>query len=126
MKARCTRDDKSTNRRGKVGGRNRTTVEVMTGPDRWNKQPMGLAVVAIEWRSIGCGGRSCPEVDIFRNRNKLDLFLLGDGLRRLLLDHFDDFAGITPLFELQYEVFGFHRIAFVVEGDGARDAFKVL
>jgi hypothetical protein len=48
MKARCTRDDKSTNRMGKVGGRNRTTVEVMTGPDRWNKQPMGLTVVAIK------------------------------------------------------------------------------
>jgi hypothetical protein len=48
MKALRTRDDKARTAGGKVGGRKRATVEVMTGPDRWNKQPMGLAVAAIE------------------------------------------------------------------------------
>src|SRR3990170_2210731 len=46
--------------------------------------------------------------------------------RRLLLDYFHDLAGVALLVELQDEVFGLDRIAFVVEGDGAGDAFEVL
>jgi hypothetical protein len=39
---------KSADRRGKIEGRKRRTAEVMPGPTVWNKQLMGLAVVAME------------------------------------------------------------------------------
>jgi len=38
-------DDENADR-GEVEGRKRRNAEVMPGPTRWNKQPMGLAVVA--------------------------------------------------------------------------------
>ena len=37
-----------TGPKGEPGGRRRRTVEVLAGPDPWNKQPMGLTRLAIE------------------------------------------------------------------------------
>src|SRR6266508_3064513 len=46
--------------------------------------------------------------------------------RRLLLDDFDHFAGISLFLELQDEVFSFDWVAFIVELDRTRYPFKVF
>jgi hypothetical protein len=43
-----TLDDESSERRGEAGDRRHRTIQVLPGPDHWNKQPTGLAGVAIE------------------------------------------------------------------------------
>jgi hypothetical protein len=48
--------------KGEAAGRRRRTVEVLPGPDPWNKQRTGLAGWPLRQRPIGCGRKSCPEV----------------------------------------------------------------
>jgi hypothetical protein len=48
--------------KGEAGGRRRRAVEVLSGPDSWNKQRTGLAEWPLRQRPIGCGRKPCPEV----------------------------------------------------------------
>src|ERR687897_3421965 len=64
-----TLEHESSERRGEVGGRGRRVVEVLSGPDPWNKQRTGLAGWPLRQRPIGCGRKSCPEVH-FRGNQK--------------------------------------------------------
>jgi hypothetical protein len=55
--------------KGEAGGRRRRAVEVLSGPDPWDKQRTGLAGWPLRQRPIGCGRKPCPEVR-FRGNQK--------------------------------------------------------
>src|SRR4029453_73602 len=63
---------------------------------------------------------------LFSMAARLSRGLFGQGLRSLLVDDLDRLTRIAALFELQNEVFRFHRIPFVVESNSAGNTFEVL